>query len=186
MTSQTLIRSASMAALCAALVGSAAAQDRPSDPPPPTAQIAAIDKLAHMTGDWRGEGWMDFGGFRTTFRGSEVVTRKLGGTVLLVEGNFTARPPGATADIPVHTTLGVISYDPATRGYRFTTWLATGTSGDRELVVTPEGWQWEIKSPRGVTRYRTSLTADRWLEIGERSPDGEKWVQFFEMTLRKH
>src|SRR5687768_4475308 len=103
---------------------------RSQGPPKPEAQLAAMAKLDYMAGTWNGEGWMDFGGRRATFRGSEIVQEKLGGLALLVEGSFFARPPGAERDIPVHTTLAVISWDPAAQKYRFNTWLATGTSGE--------------------------------------------------------
>lgn len=155
-------------------------------PPKPEAQLAAMAKLDSMIGTWNGEGWMDFGGRRATFRGSEVVQRKLGGVALLVEGNFVSRPAGADKEIPVHTTLGVISFDPQAQKYRFTSWLATGTSGDRELILTDVGWRWETKGPRGVIRYDTKITASgEWIEIGERSADGTEWTKFFEMKLKK-
>lgn len=88
--------------------------------------------------------------------------------------------------MPVHTTLGVISYDPAGKKYRFTTWLATGASGERELHLTAGGWEWRIEGPAGTIRYRMQLTeAGEWLETGERTTDGSKWRQFFEMRLKK-
>ena len=154
-------------------------------PPKPEVQIAAMAKLDSMAGNWAGEGWMDFGGRRVPFRGTEVVQKKLNGLALLVEGSFFARPEGADRDIPVHTTLAVVSYDPTTQKYRFNTWLATGTSGEHELVLIPDGWKWELDTPRGRVRYTTTLSeAGRWLEIGERQVNGE-WKQFFEMTLKK-
>ena len=162
-----------------------AQETKPPAPPRPDAQIAAIERLAYMTGTWRGEGWMEFGGRRTSFRGAEVVQQKLGGTALLVEGSFFARPPGSAADIPVHTTLGVITFDPKSETYRFRSWLATGTTGERELIVTDDGWRWEIESPRGTTRYVARFTPDgEWIETGERS-SGDGWQKFFEMKLRK-
>ncbi len=168
-------------------VATVSAQQQPGPPPKPEAQQKAIAAIDYMVGNWSGEGWMDVGGGRrATFRGTEVVQRKLDGTVLLVEGNFLANIPGVESEVPVHTTLGVISFDPQTKKYRFTTWLATGTSGERELTLLPKGWQWEIRSARGIVRYAMTLTdTGEWLEIGERSPDGAAWQQFFEMKLRK-
>jgi hypothetical protein len=173
--------------LLAPLISAGAAiQQPPSAPPRPNAQIAAMDKLGYMAGTWQGEGWMDMGGRRATFRGSEVVQRKLDGTVLLVEGAFFAKIPGVEQEVPVHTTLGVISFDPRTQKYRFTTWLATGASGERELQVEPGGWEWRIDNPKGVVRYRMTLAENgEWLEVGERSVDGQAWEQFFEMRLKK-
>ena len=150
------------------------------------AQASAMAKLDYMAGRWQGEGWIEYGGRRTTFRGSETVQRKLGGLALLVEGDFVSRPPGAERDVPVHTTLAVISYVPAERRYRFATWLASGAQGEHELVLTADGWRWEIDQPMGRVRYVMRLTpAGEWLETGERSTDGATWSQFFEMRLRK-
>ena len=149
--------------------------------------IAAMKRLEYLEGNWKGEGWMlNAAGGRDTFRGGEIVQRKLGGVALLVEGSFVGRAPGADRDVPVHTTLGVISYDVETKTYRFSTWLATGGSGVRELMVTAEGWRWEIRSPQGVIRFNMTLTpTGEWLEVGERSRDGKNWQSFFEMRLRK-
>jgi hypothetical protein len=175
-----------MMIVVAVLAAGVAAQDQRPGPPRPDAQIAAMARLGYMVGTWSGDGSMDVGGKTVSFRGTEVVQSKLAGTALLVEGSFFAKAPGAESEVPVHTTLGIISFDPKTEKYRFTTWLATGTSGDRELRVIPDGWQWEIKSPRGVVRYVTKFTeAGEWFEIGERSSDGTTWQKFFEMKLHK-
>jgi len=162
------------------------AQEQKSGRPKPEAQIAAITRLDYMVGEWSGEGWMDFGGNRVTFRGTERIQKKLDGTVLLVEGHFLAKPPGATAEVPVHSTLGVISFDPQAKKYQFASWLATGSSGERELTLDTAGWRWQMESPRGTIRYIMKLTdAGEWFEIGERTSDGSSWHKFFEMTLQK-
>jgi len=157
-----------------------------SQAPTPDAQIAAIRHLDYLIGDWQGEGWIEFNGIRRSFRGGELVQRKLDGVALLVEGNFLARMPDAASEVPVHTTLGIVSYDSDAQQYRFDTWLANGSSGERELVLYPDGWQWEIQGPQGVIRYRMWLTPQgEWLEVGERSSDGQIWSKFFEMRLHK-
>lgn len=180
--------------LLAALAASAGAQEiaartdaRPAAPPPPTAQLEAMAKLRYMVGEWRGSGWFEMQpGQRLEFRGGERVQEKLGGLALLVEGRFTGRPPGATEEVPVHTTLAVISYEPRARKYEFDTWLATGVSGEYELTLTDDGWRWDIRYPGGTIRYTMRLGAEgEWIEVGERSADGATWAKFFEMTLRK-
>jgi hypothetical protein len=161
-----------------------AQETRPPGPPRPVAQIEAMAKLAHMAGEWNGEGWMDMGARRATFRGGERVQSKLDGSVMLVEGSFFSTI--GEREVPVHTTLGVIWFDPASKKYRFNTWLATGTAGQHELELLESGWRWQLETPRGGTmRYTTKLTEDEWLEIGERSTDGSTWTQFFEMKLKK-
>ena len=154
--------------------------------PKPDAQVAAMKKLDYMAGNWKGEGWIEMGGPRMTFHGGELVQRKLDGVALLVEGSFFGKRPGSDAEVPVHTTLGVISWDPATQTYMFSTWLATGSSGARELVVNSDGWQWDIPSPRGTVRFIMKLTeSGEWHETGAISSDGTNWKQFFEMKLKK-
>lgn len=183
-----VITSASALVLVVLLSTSVVAQEAPRRPPTPDAQLAAIAKLDMMVGEWRGEGWMEFGGRRSPFRGTEKVQRKLNGVALLVEGAFTSRPAGSEVDIPVHTTLGVISYDPKSKAYRFASWLATGTSGERELELLDDGkgWRWDIEIPgMGTTRYTTTFDDGEWFEIGERSKDGKEWTKFFEMRLKR-
>lgn len=149
--------------------------------PRPDAQIAAMKKLDYMAGVWRGEGWVDMGGGKMTFRGSETIQRKLDGVALLVEGAFVD-----ANNKPSHTTLAVMSFDPATQKYKFSTWLATGSSGVHDLTVNPDGWQWEIPTPNATIRFTMKLTeAGEWLETGARSTDGKEWRQFFEMRLKK-
>lgn len=179
-----------LAAPLAAQSGAVAARTPaapPSAPPPPTAQLEAMAKLSYMVGEWKGSGWIEVqGGQRLQFHGGERVQEKLGGLALLVEGRFLAKPPGATEEIPVHTTLAVLSYDPREKRYEFDSWLATGTSGEHVLTLTDDGWHWTIEYPGGAVRYTFRLGADgEWIEIGERSSDGETWRQFFEMRLRK-
>ena len=155
---------------------------QPAGPPRPDAQIAAMKKLDYMVGVWKGEGWIEMGGPRMTFRGSETVQRKLDGVALLVEGAFVSEQ-----NVPVHTTLAVMSYDSAAKKYNFSTWLATGSTGDYELVLNPDGWQWEIVTPMGMKiRFVMKLSeAGEWVETGSRSTDGTNWKQFFEMKLKK-
>ena len=161
----------------------AAAQEQPAQPQPqrrmptPDAQLAAMAKLDYMAGNWQGDGWMDMGGRRMTFRGGEKIQKKLNGVALLVEGSFFAKPEGAPTEIPVHTTLGVMYYDPKTSTYRFSSWLANGGAGAAELTVTDGGWSWKTES--GVT-FTMKLTDGQWVETGE---IGGK--QFFEMRLKK-
>ena len=172
---------AGLVALAVSLPAAARAQGPPQFDV--EAQRKAMAKLDYMIGDWRGSGWMDRGG-RQTFAGGERVQRKLDGLALLVEGDFAASTdPGRS----VHKTLGVIYFDPATKTYRFDTWLAMGSRGQHELELLDDGWRWHIKTPMGTMRYTMRRgTNGEWLEIGERSSDDTRWTQFFEMSLQKH
>jgi hypothetical protein len=172
--------------LAALFAGGVAATEAPLVPPSAsaTAQRDAMAKLKTMIGDWTGSGWMQLPQGRVEFHGTEKVQFKLDGLTILVEGAFFHRDEAAGVDRPVHTTLGVIWFDPASQAYRFRSWLATGAGGEHSLELIEDGWRWEIPTPYGQIRYTTRFTADTWHEIGERSAGGE-WHQFFEMTLRR-
>lgn len=168
-------------------VSVARAADGPQAPPTfrVDEQKTAMAKLAYMDGQWNGDGWMQMGPTRVSFRGGERIQRKLDGLALLVEGAFFSVDPKTGKEVPSHTTLGVISFDPTSKTYRFKTWLATGATGERELKLIPDGWQWDITHPRGTMRYTATFKDGDWLEIGERSTDGASWQKFFEMRLKR-
>jgi len=145
------------------------------------AQRAEMKKLDSWVGKWEVSGWMQQGAERETFTGTEIVQRKLDGLAMLVEGKFTNKE-----NVVIHETLAVVSYNPKTKNYDFSTYLASGNKGIYELKATADGWQWEIPFPGGKIRYMTKLTADTWFEIGEMSmDDGKTWRKFFEMTLKR-
>lgn len=145
------------------------------------ARRAEMRKLDLWTGKWEGSGWMQQGAVRETFTGTENVQRKLDGLAMLVEGKFTNKE-----NVVIHETLAVVSHNPQTKNYDFSTYLASGAKGLYELKTTADGWQWEIPFPNGKMRYTTKLTADAWFEIGEMSlDDGKTWRKFFEMNLKR-
>lgn len=147
-------------------------------------QKAAIARLQVMVGEWQGRGTIEMPQGRYEFHGGERVQLKIDGLALLIEGSFFHRDAEGR-EVPSHTTLGVISFDPRSRTYRFHSWLANGMSNAAELKLVPDGWQWEIVHPRGRMRYTTSFADGDWVEIGERTSDGTTWQPFFEMRLKR-
>lgn len=150
---------------------------------------AAMDRLDFLVGEWEGSGWMEWGpGQRAEFSGSEVVERRMGGRLVVVEGSFTAvlGPPG-TEPTPVHQAFGVFSRGPADEGLVFRTYTARGGNGEaHEVEVGDERIEWGYEGPRGLNRYTITLTeSGAWHEVGHVSTDGgATWEQFFEMTLQ--
>lgn len=143
-------------------------------------QRAEVKKLESMVGKWQGSGWIMHEGKRETFTGSETVQRKLDGLAILVEGKF-ANPEGRV----IHETLAVLSYNAKDSKYNFRTYLATGTSGEHELKLLPDAFEWGFQIPAGTIRYTIKTANDVWSEIGEFSKDGKSWIKFFEMNLNK-
>lgn len=139
-----------------------------------------IKKLDGMVGQWKGSGWIQAGPNRETFTGTETVQRKIDGLALLIEGNFV-NSEGKV----IHDTLAILDYDTKASKFRFATYLATGITGNYDFKVVADGYEWGFKVPGGVIRYQIKTTKDDWSEIGEFSKDGEKWMKFFEMNLKK-
>ena len=143
-------------------------------------QRGEVKKLESMVGQWKGSGWIQHGAKRETFTGTETVQRKLDGLALLVEGKFS-NPEGKV----IHETLAVLAYSPKDSKYRFRTYLASGASGEHDLKIIPDAYEWGFQIPNGTIRYTIKTANDVWFEIGEFSKDGKSWIKFFEMKLEK-
>ncbi len=155
-------------------------------PQPPAGQVEAMKKLDRWVGEWKGSGWAAYGpGQRNEFTIVEKVQRKLGGSVLLVEGRGTKKADGG--EVVVHEALALLSYDDAAKRYR---WQAHDLRG-QAITVEPKlidgGIEWGFRSgERGVTvRFTIQIDEKRWHEVGEVSPDGKTWSKFLEMTLQR-
>lgn len=145
-------------------------------------QRAEMKKLESLAGQWKGSGWIVLpDGKRETFTGTETVQRKIDGLALLIEGKFSS-PEGKV----IHETLAVLAFDPKAKGYRFRTYLASGTSGEHDFKLIADGFEWGFQFPGGSIRYIIKTANDVWLETGEFSRDGGKTsVKIFEMKLDK-
>ena len=156
-------------------------------PPSPTAQLDAMKKLSFLLGEWRGTGWMQFGGRRNEFNASETATVRAGGVVLMVEGRHTVDIPGMPEPRVVHEAFGVMAYDESAGVYRFDAYLGTGRHSTFEARCDGKTVVWGYEDPRmGKVRYTVSLDEKgRWHEIGERHEGEDNWTQFFEMTLSR-
>ncbi len=143
-------------------------------------QQAEMKKVENMVGQWKGSGWIQQGATRETFTGTENVQRKIDGLALLIEGKFT-NPEGKI----IHETLAVLSYDTKNSKYPFNTYLASGRSGQYELKLMADNYEWGFQTPAGTIRYIIKIANDVWFETGEFSKDGKTWMKFFEMKLEK-
>jgi hypothetical protein len=53
-------------------------------------------------------------------------------------------------------------------------------------VIQEKVVQWSIQNPGSTIRFTMNLSEkDQWVETGEFSPDGAKWLKFFEMKLQR-
>jgi hypothetical protein len=174
----------------AILAGSLAspAQQEPRRPPvAPDTQLfeqrTAMRRLDFMLGTWTGSGWMMLGpGQRAEFNQTEVVQRKLDGTLLTIDGDGRDKN---NSDRIVHNAFAVFTYNPETKQFRFQPFLA-GQQLDLSPTVSAHGWAWGFDAPYGKTRFTLDFADGNWHEIGEFSRDGgQTWMKNFEMTLTK-
>ena len=142
---------------------------------------AEIGKLK-LAGKWRGEGWIEVPRVgRVPFTSEETVLEKLGGSALLIEGLHHDAKTGAV----VHHALGVLSWDVGAKEYRMATALDFGRGGYCPGRLEGNRFSWNLDRPGMKQRYVIAVEGDRWVESGERSPDGASWEAFFHMELKR-
>lgn len=155
-------------------------------------QLGSKEKMhvfASWAGHWQGEGWMQMGpGQRHSSRVDEYITYKLDSTLILVEGIGKVTDSTQQERI-VHEALALLNYDQFTQQYKFRTFLRDGRGTDAWLkIIGANKFQWGFEIPTGgQTRYTLTIDPQQgtWKEIGEFSRDGNTWMNFFEMNLKK-
>jgi hypothetical protein len=156
-------------------------------PTPPAAQVEAMKKLDLWVGEWKGSGWASSGlGQRQEFTIVETVRRKVGGSVLLVEGRGTKKAD-KKEEVVVHEALTVVSYDGKAKRYRWQSHDLRGQALDVEPKLVDGGIEWGFRSGEGGVTVRFTIQFDtkRWHEVGEASTDGKTWNKILEMTLER-
>ncbi|QKK01550.1 MAG: hypothetical protein HND55_02105 [Pseudomonadota bacterium] len=168
-------------------IASLAAMASGSNHAPPQDNLNAISRLHHWSGIWQGSGWAMSGpGQRQTFEITEQVTKRLGGTILLVEGRGTSTGPNGR-EIVTHEALGVVYYDSATQRYNFQTHDMRGGAHEVELEIDDQDlmrWSFRDEGSGSLLRFEIEISGDTWHETGQISPDGgQTWYPMLEMTL---
>jgi hypothetical protein len=151
----------------------------------PAAQKEAMKKLDFLVGQWKGESWSEFvPGQRHASTGTESVHTKLGGLLLVIEGNHRRKGDKEAGEL-AHGAFGVLSYDDKAKRYRFQAYTHRGSYTEADAKVADGKLEWGFKIPQfGDVRYTVTVNAKgQWFEIGEVSKDGKEWRRFFEMTL---
>ena len=151
---------------------------------PASAQRAQMKTLDWLVGQWKGAGWIQMGPQgRKEFAETETVQSKLGGLVLLIEGQGKSKQDGST----VHAALTLVSYDDRAKTFRWRAFTAEGWRTDTDAKVGANTMEWGLEIPqRGRMRYTIRLNEKgEWFEVGEMTQDGQAWHKFFEMTLQR-
>ena len=146
-----------------------------------------LRKLEFLVGDWKGEAQVLSGPDKGEHAVQvETVRWKLGGKALLVEGIGKRKLDGGATGEIVHDALGVVWYDEAQKKLRFDAWTAANGHVDAWFEAGENSARWGFDIPHGKIRFTISLTEKgEWHEVGEYSPDGNRWFQTIDMKLAK-
>ncbi len=169
-------------ALAAVLIAApmAAQAQMPAWPNGSPAQRAAIDRLAFMDGEWRGQATIQGPGGPTTLTQTERVGPMLGGSIRVIEGRGYAAD-GSTQ----FNAMAVISWDARAERYGFRSY-AQGFSGDYPFEVTEDGFRWETPAgPNARIQYVAVVRDGTWHEVGTYVAEGQPPRPFIEMRLTR-
>lgn len=155
---------------------------------PDSVQRDAVQKLDWWVGQWKGEAWSSMGpGRHDTTMMVETIRKGLDGTIIFVEGVGRRKLPEAKEGDIVHNAFAVLSYDARKKAYRWQAWrVPGGIYTEAWPIVGANTFQWGMETPKGKMRYSMTLNENgQWQEVGEFSPDGQTWQQFFGMLLAR-
>ena len=161
------------------IVGSTMAQ--------PASKIAQdeMKKLAYWEGEWKGEAAIRRGpGEPIKVLQEETIKFRLSGTLLLIEG--VGRSP-VDGSISFHA-LAILNFNEATNSFQMKSYLQDGKSTDAWFKVIGENKvEWGFDVPNGKIKYHITLDPElkTWNESGAYSQDGNNWINFMEMNLKK-
>ncbi len=137
----------------------------------------AMKSLAFLEGNWEGKGWMmTQDQKRYEFDQTEEVKFQLSGTHLMIIGK------GLSDGKVIHNALAIISPKAEQGKFDFSSFLQSGQKGSFRAELSDGKLYWY---PSERVRYVIRINdSGQWHEIGEYDM-GERWFQFFEMTLDK-
>lgn len=144
------------------------------------AQRAAMDRLAFMDGEWRGEATIHGPGGTMTLTQTERVGSMLGGSIKVIEGRGYAAD-GSTQ----FNAMATVSWDVRAGRYGFRSY-AQGFSGDYAFEVTDDGFRWETPAgPNAKIQYVAVVRDGTWHEVGTFVAEGQPPRQMIEMRLTR-
>lgn len=150
----------------------------------PESQRQAIDKLSFLEGEWQGEAWTVLpDGTRLELDQTERVRRTVGGLALIIEGEGRDK----TSNDVIYEAMATVFHDFQTNDYYMYGGTSDGRNGPMDFeILDDRRLRWAPKGMAANVRYTISMSDDnQWHEVGEYSQDGQNWMQFFEMTLRR-
>ncbi len=151
----------------------------------PVPQVA--DSLSFMLGTWTGDGWIRMGPKKETFQLTEIISSKVDGAVLSIDGLGVATDSVTNETKKVHDAFGVVYYDAETKEFRITAFSSAAAKKDVEFKVANRVLTWGFKTDNGgMVRFTEDFSKDgKWTTLGEYSADGSRWFAFMQYNLER-
>ena len=150
-------------------------------------EIDVADSLNFMLGTWKGEGWVKKGPVAQTFQLTEIISSKVNGAVLSIDGAGVAIDTSTNETKKVHDAFGVIYYDEKTQGFRIMAFSSAAAQKDVAFIREGKTITWGFKVDNGgEVRFTENFSEEgRWTTVGEYSGGGNKWFTFLKYDLER-
>ena len=145
------------------------------------AHAAEMKKLDWLVGQWEGEAVFQMGpDQKATVAQSERIEKRVGGTVLVIEGQ------GKMEGRVVHDAFAIVTWDPIAKKHLVSAYLADGRSVVADAKASEGRLEWGFDTSEGSMGYVIERADDGgWIETGYRNRPGGSPAKFLEMTLKK-
>ena len=149
--------------------------------------VKATDSLSFMLATWTGDGWIRMGPKKETFQLTEVITSKVDGAVISIDGIGVTTDSVTNVTKKVHDAFGVVYYDEESKGFRISAFSSAATKKDVEFKVADKVMTWSFKTDNGgIVRFTEDFSEeDKWTTVGEYSADGNRWFTFMQYKLQR-
>jgi hypothetical protein len=146
---------------------------------------AELAKISGLVGTWTGPGWRILPtGERIEYDQTVLVTSKIGGQAMMIEGNSVRRPPSGPQGAG---SLAIVTWEPDQNRYAFRSFSGGRLTEADGALLSPDTFQWTVKGPPLGLRFTVKFGENQWSELGEVSRDGQKtWTVSYQLEMRKN
>lgn len=142
--------------------------------------------LSSLAGSWTGQAVSrQQGGVTVNIKQEETILFRLDSLVMQIEGIGRTSPDQVP---PAFHALAFVSYNPSRQQFEMKSFLKDGKQTDAYFKVAGNNqFDWGFDTPGGKILYHITIdpVQHKWNETGKFSPDGIKWLPFFEMNLTR-
>jgi hypothetical protein len=148
------------------------------------ARKVELAKISGLIGTWTGPGWRILPtGERIEYDQTVVVTSKMGGQAMMIEGNSVRRPPNVPQGAG---SLAIVTWEPELNRYAFRSFTGGRLTQADGALLSSDTFQWTVKGPPLCMRFTVKFGENQWSELGEVSRDGQKtWTVSYQLEMRK-